>query len=100
MRALPLVLSFCALAALSACEPTVDEGKFSCESDRDCAEGWSCIFGRCYSSPSKFDGGASFDGSPQADALPPGADAASQDALPDGGEPLDALPEDTGEVDS
>ena len=79
MLMLPAVMG---LVSLTACEPSIPEGRFACESDEDCPDELVCRtrVRRCFSS--------------QADAGP------SRDAGPSDAGPSDAGPSDSGPSDS
>jgi len=70
------------LVSLTACEPTIPEGRFACESDEDCPDELVCRtrVRRCFST--------------QADAGP------SRDAGPSDAGPSDAGPSDAGLSDA
>lgn len=100
MRPLAVSLFAC---ALSACVPTIPEGRFACDSDDDCPTGMVCRpeRGRCYSSladagvrdaGARRDAGGPSDGG-AADASAP-ADAGLRDAGPSEAGPADAEPPD------
>jgi hypothetical protein len=75
------------LVSLTACEPTIPEGRFACESDEDCPDELVCRtrVRRCFST--------------QADAGP-SPDAATNDAAVSDSGPSDAGPRDAGPSDA
>lgn len=84
MLMLPAVMG---LVSLTACEPSIPEGRFACESDEDCPDELVCRtrVRRCFSS--------------QADAGP-SRDAATSDAGPSDAGPSDSGPSDSGPSDA